>query len=136
VATTLEEARDMLEKRRANGFEKPVDDDGKFVDVTPKWIEKELADPQLAKALGALEAKIKMTSGPRLARVMPRCLATWPTAPRSNGNATRYQERLDEIHKELARIKKIIAGAEEDKPAEPDEQAKADEPKPEPAAAE
>ncbi len=130
VAITPEQRDAMLEQRRANGVEKPADGG----EVTPQWIEEELADPQLAAALKTMEAKLTKGEwakvGPGNAVVLTHLSDRQALARQRD----RYQDRLDEIHKELARLDKIIAGAQpptdDDQAAHVEDHVNPDDPQP------
>jgi len=123
VAMTAEQRTKMNEVRR----ERTVAgiDLSKPEQVTPAWIESELADPQLAAALTAMLGKLEtgrwQPTGPGDATIQTHLSQKVALEKQKD----RYAERIGEIEAELQRIDKIIAGAEpaEDSQAAPDEAA-------------
>lgn len=119
IALTPDEQEKMLEARRENGVESPLTPEGKA--VRPATVEKELADPQLAAALEAMQAKLGAGNwkpvGPSNATIQSHLSEQRALEERKR----RYLERLADLDKELARVKKVIAAAErpEDAQGEP-----------------
>lgn len=118
VALSPSEQEKMLEARRENGFARSPAAEGKAVE--PSWVEQTMADPQLAAALEAMQARLASGQwkkvGPGDAVLMTHLSEQRALEERKR----RYMERLEEINQELARVQKVIAGASEQ--AQPDEQ--------------
>ncbi len=126
VALDTEQMRAMLEKRRNNGITRPSTD--RSIDVTPSWIEQQLADPQLAAALRTMQAKLAQGQwvpvGPGDATIM----AQLSERERLTQHRRRLMQRVDEVDEELARVNQIIAGADPNTlpPADPNAAVDAD----------
>jgi len=123
VAMTAEQRTKMNELRRERTIAGADQDEPD--DVTPEWIDSELADPQLAAALTAMLGKLEtgrwQPIGPSDATIQIH-LSEKVALEKQKG---RYIKRIGEIEEQLQRIDKIIAGAEpaEDTEAETNEAA-------------
>lgn len=108
VGMTLDQRNKMLQIRRENTVARPKTN-GDPAAVTPEWIEKELADRQLAAAVETMRAKLATGSYEKVGPGNVTALVHIARRDRLETQRQRMMERLDDINAELDRVDELIA---------------------------
>ncbi len=128
VPMTFEQARQMIQIRRDGDVLRPDNGDAQALEVTPEWLENELADPQLAAAVRALIGKLESGLWPTVGQAGIDQIIKQTQRRNLTHQRQRLMDRLDLINDKLAELDRAQegeAGAEElsAEPPEPDDAA-------------
>ncbi len=125
VAMTPEQVKKMIEVRRESDILRAREANDEPINLTAEWIETELADPQLAAGLRALEGKLTDGDWPVVGQGGTEELVRRGKRESLVRQRDLIEERLEEIREELTKLDEETGSAgpvavDQDEPTEMD----------------